>query len=130
MRYGKSKVEWIQNIHGNSHTPLENKGGMNSKVVWEIQRGVRFPKPHGFSNDSPYFQLEKRCMAPNCLSLFVNVGTFFESANVGSGLADITEFAAKPGLGGSFTVGSILEGGWTEVGGLVGIIGQLCSLFI
>ena len=69
-------------------------------------------------------------MAPNCLSLFVNVGTFFESANVGGGLADITEFAAKPCLGGSFTVGSILEGGWTEVGGLVGIIGQLCSLFI
>ena len=27
MRYEKSKVEWIQNIHGNSHAPLEKQGG-------------------------------------------------------------------------------------------------------
>ena len=38
MRYGKSKVEWIQNIHGNSHTPLENKGGH------EFQGGLGNPK--------------------------------------------------------------------------------------
>ena len=38
----------------------KTRGGMNSKVVWEIQRGVRFLDPHGVSNDSPYFQLEKR----------------------------------------------------------------------
>ena len=70
MRYGKSKVEWIQNIHGNSHTPLENKGGH------EFQGGLGNPKGCQISKTPWGFQWQSLFPAREAVVLLVLLVTW------------------------------------------------------